>query len=120
MIRRVPILVLALLVTAPLAAAPRPKEKEKPVPSIAGTSWTGKTLEGWDMTIDFAADGGMTVTYNGSSFKTASWTQTGEKVYYEMNHKYCEFNGKIADGVIEGETHNIKDKVWATRLTKVR
>jgi len=109
---------LAVLVAGPLAAAPRLKPEKKEVPSLAGTSWAGKTAEGWDMTIDFAADGKMTVSYNGSSYAKASWSQEGDKVYYEMNDRYCEFNGKFVGDAIEGDTHNIRGRTWATKLTR--
>jgi hypothetical protein len=117
--RRVPIFILTLLVGSPLAAAPRLKPDKPTVPALVGTSWAGKTAEGWDMTIDFQADGKMTVSYRGSSYNVAGWRQDGEKVYYEMNNKYCEFEGKFVDGAIEGETHNVTGKVWTTRLTKI-
>ena len=62
---------------------------------MAGTSWAGKTAEGWDMTIEFLPEGKMTVSYNRASFNRASWKQDGDKVYYEMNDRYCEFEGKF-------------------------
>jgi hypothetical protein len=114
-----PVLVLLLLIAGPVAAAPRLKPEKPSTPPLADTSWAGKTLEGWDMTIDFEADGRMTVSYRGSSFKVASWRQEGPKVYYEMNNKYCEFEGKFVDGAIDGETRNVTGKVWSTRLTKI-
>src|SRR5215213_5346663 len=71
---------LVLIVVAHAGAAPRLKEKKADAPPLAGTSWAGKTAEGWDMTIDFAADGKMTVAYNGTSYNRASWKQDGDKV----------------------------------------
>jgi hypothetical protein len=110
---------LALIVAAPILAAPRLKPEKTDAPALAGTSWAGKTAEGWDMTVDFAADGKMTVSYNGTSYNRASWKQDGDKVYYEMNDRYCEFNGKFRGDAIEGDSHNVRGRAWSTRLTRV-
>src|SRR6476469_9710779 len=91
MTRRV--LVVVVLIGTPLFAAPRLKQEKPAAPDLAGTSWTGKTAEGWDMTIDFLADGEMSVSYNKTSFTKATWKQDGDKVYYDMNDRYCEFEG---------------------------
>ena len=112
--------VLVVVLAGVVLAAPRLRPEAPAAPSLVGTSWAGKTAEGWDMTIDFAADGKMTVTYNGTSYTRASWTQDGDKVYYEMNDRYCEFNGKLAGDTITGETHNVRERRWATTLTRVR
>lgn len=114
-----PIAVLAVIVGGTVAA-PRLRPEKPAVPSLAGTSWAGKTAEGWDMTIDFAADGRMTVSYNGASFSRASWKQDGDKVYYEMNDRYCEFEGRLAADTMTGETHNVRDRRWTTTLTRIR
>jgi hypothetical protein len=111
---------LVILAAAPVVAAPRLKPEKPTAPPLAGTSWAGKTAEGWDMKIDFAADGKMTVSYNGSSYNRASWRQEGEKIYYEMNDRYCEFEGKFAGDAIDGETHNVVGKRWTTNLTRFR
>jgi hypothetical protein len=115
-------LLIAVLVflASPLLAAPRLKPEKPVAPPLAGTSWVGKTAEGWDMTIDFAADGNMTVSYNGNSYNRASWRQEGDKVYYEMNDRYCEFEGKMTSDAIEGESHNVAGKRWTTNLTRLR
>jgi hypothetical protein len=118
MTRRHLVPLVAVLAAVPVLAAPRLKP-EKAVPSIAGTTWAGQTAEGDAMTIDFAPDGGMTVSYNGMSFNRASWKQDGDKIYYEMNERYCEFNGKLAEDTISGDSHNIKGRSWETKLTRV-
>jgi hypothetical protein len=114
------LVVIAVLIAAPVLAAPRLKEQKPAAPPLAGTSWVGKTAEGWDMTIDFLADGGMRVSYNQTSFTKASWKQDGEKVYYEMNDRYCEFEGKFVGEAIEGQTRNVAGRRWDTRLTRVK
>jgi hypothetical protein len=99
-------------------AAPMLKPLKAEHPNMAGTTWVGETAEGWAMTLEFQPDGVMVVSYNGMSFNRASWKQEKDKLYYEMNSKYCEFNGTIAGQVIEGETANKVGKVWTTRLTR--
>ena len=111
---------LVLILLAPASAAPRLKEKKADTAPLAGTSWAGKTAEGWDMTIDFAADGKMTVSYNKASYTSASWKQDGDRVYYEMNNRYREFNGKLAGDTIDGESQNVRGRKWSTTLTRVR
>jgi len=110
---------LALLVTAASVVAAPQLKTEKKVPSIAGTSWAGQTAEGQPMTIDFAADGTMTVSYNGNSFNRASWKQDGDKIYWEMNDRYCEFTGKLVGDTISGGSHNVKGRTWETKMTRV-
>ena len=114
------VVLLSLVVAVPILAAPRLRPEKSDAPTLAGTSWAGKTAEGWDMTIDFAADGKMTVSYNGMSYNRASWKQDGDKVSYEMNDRYCEFNGKFVGDAIEGQSHNVAGRKWETRLTRVR
>lgn len=36
-----------------------------------------------------------------------------------MNNRYCEFEGKLVGDAIEGESHNVTGKRWATRMTRV-
>ena len=112
--------VLLVAVGTAVVAAPRLKPEKKDALPLAGTAWTGKTAEGWDMTIDFLADGKMSVSYNGASYNKAGWIQDGDKVYYEMNDRYCEFEGKFVGDAIEGQTHNVAGRRWDTRLTRVK
>ena len=114
------VVALAVLAAAPVPAAPRLKPEKPTAPPLAGTSWLGKTAEGWDMTIDFAAGGTMTVSYNKTSFNKASWRQDGDKVYFEMNDRYCEFDGKFVGDAIEGQSHNVAGRKWETRLTRIK
>ena len=60
MTRHAVLAALAVVAAGPLLAAPRLKPEKPTAPPLAGTSWAGKSAEGWDMTIDFAADGKMT------------------------------------------------------------
>src|SRR5262245_26947622 len=109
--------VLALTVV-PSWAAPKLKPKAVETLSVADTTWTGLTYEKHPITIEFKAGGEMVYSYNGQTYRNATWTQDGEKVYFEMNQKYCEFNGKLAANTLEGESHNVTGLRWPTVLTR--
>src|SRR5262245_11781381 len=99
------LLLLGIVFVSAIAAYGAPALKPLPNKAmpLAGTTWVGQTAEGWEMMIEFVADGSMNVSYKTTNFKTATWTQDGEKIYWEMNKKYCEFNGKLSGDNIEGE-----------------
>jgi hypothetical protein len=119
MTRRNVIAFLSAFVTIPVLAAPALKPRPDKAIPLAGTTWTGQTAEGWEMTIEFVADGSMNVSYKQTSFNRASWKQEGDKIYYEMNTKYCEFDGKLKGNTIEGDSHNVAGKKWSTKLTRI-
>lgn len=117
MVARWLILVLWFGVLQACTAAPMLKPLKPEAPNLAGTTWIGETAEGWAMTLEFQADGVMVVSYNGMSFNRASWKQEKDKLYYEMNSRYLEFNGTITARGIEGASTNKVGKSWTTRLT---
>ena len=103
-----------------LWAAPALKPIKPDYPKLAGTKWLGKTFEGQEMVLEFLPEGGMKVTYGGSSFTTASWKQTEDKIYWEMNNKYCEFDGKVVGDTIDGKSHNVTKKEWITTMKRLK
>jgi hypothetical protein len=112
---------LTVAITATTAfAAPALKPIPNKTTPLAGTTWVGETAEGWAMTIEFGADGTMNVSYKTTRFSRASWKQDGDKIYWEMNNKYCEFDGKMKGDTIEGESHNVAGKRWTTKMTLVK
>ncbi len=119
MLRLASFLVVALAV-GPGSAAPRLKPKAPETPALAGTTWTGLNYEKHAMTVEFKAGGEMVYTYNGVTHRNATWTQDGDKVYFEMNMKYCEFHGKLSGDSLEGESHNVTGLCWSTSLTRNR
>jgi hypothetical protein len=118
MIRLASLLVIALAV-GPSWAAPKLKPKAPEPPALAGT-WTGLNYEKHTMTVEFRAGGEMVYSYNGATYRNATWTQDGDKVYFEMNMKYCEFHGKLSGDSVEGESHNVAGLRWSTSLTRNR
>lgn len=119
MTRRLILALAAAAVGIPVFAAPALKPKPPKATPLAGTTWVGNTAEGWEMTIEFVADGSMNVSYKQTKFNKASWTQKDDTIYWEMNEKYCEFNGKMTGNTIEGESFNVAGKKWTTKLTRV-
>lgn len=113
-------LVIVGIVVASASAAPALKALPVKATPLAGTAWIGTTAEGWMMTIDFRDNGTMTVSYNKTRFSTATWKQDADKIYWEMNNKYCEFEGKMNGDTIEGESHNVVGKKWTTKMTRVK
>lgn len=79
MTRRTLLVTFAALVAAPALAAPALKPEKKATPNLAGTTWAGQTAEGWAMTIAFAADGSMSVSYKQTSFKRPAGSRTGTR-----------------------------------------
>ena len=45
--------------------------------------------------IEFKADGEVTITDNTTLCQNTGWSQDGDTVYFHMNMKYCEFNGRV-------------------------
>jgi hypothetical protein len=109
--------IVAVFLGMPCTAAPQLKP-ERRFPSLVGSAWTGNSYEKQTMTFEFGADGQVTVMYNGSPIKAASWKQDGDKIWFELNNKYCEFNGKIVGDRIEGQCHNVAGTRWDVVLTK--
>ena len=119
MIRHVLLTLVFGIIASSALAAPAIKRKPPKAPNLAGTTWVGETAEGAAMTIEFLESGGMSVSYNMNTYIKASWTQDGDKIIWEMNQHYSEFDGIFKDGAIEGKSHNVTGKEWTTRLTRV-
>jgi hypothetical protein len=100
-----------------ILAAPQLKPVKKH-PSLVGTAWTGNSFEKQTMTFEFGPGGQVTAMYNGAPVKAASWKQDGDKIWFELNNKYCEFDGKIVGDRIEGQCHNVAGTRWDVVLTK--
>jgi hypothetical protein len=83
-----------LLAASQLAAFPVPKGTEPS--SIAGTSWSG--MDGNHLTtFTFEPNGKVTYSYSGNTYKDGGWTQEGNKVRWDVNNNYRQFDG-VRDG----------------------
>jgi hypothetical protein len=111
--------IVAILIAVPGLAAPKLKPEAKKVPDLLGTTWTGNSFEKQTMVLEFQADGVLVATYNGGAVANATWRQDGGKVYFSLNSKYCEFDGKFVGGKVEGQCYNVAGTRWDVTLTKV-
>lgn len=102
----------------PLLAAPQLKPRANKFQSLVGTTWTGNSFEKQTMVFEFASDGRVTVTYNGGPIADAGWTQSGDKIYFQLNKRYCEFDGKLSGDRIVGQCYNVAGNRWDVTLTQ--
>jgi hypothetical protein len=109
---------LFLLLALPLFAAPQLKPEKPKVPSLVGSIWTGNSFEKQTIVIEFIAADQVKITYNGGVCQNPAWKQEGERVYFSMNSKYCEFEGKYINGKIEGRCFNVVGTRWDVTLTR--
>jgi hypothetical protein len=104
-----------------VVAAPIPKSIKPKAPSqLAGTIWVSDDqADLGSVTYTFHEAGKMTYSYgkNGiSTYHDASWKQDGNKVYFECNKKYVEYNGTIEEGVMVMNAANVANNSWTVRI----
>jgi len=93
-------------------------EPQKPM-QIAGTEWVGEdNVEKFIVTYRFEKNGILAYTYRGTFYRNGTWTQNGEKVYFELNNKFRELEATIEGEVISGKSWNKKGETWRTTLYK--
>lgn len=111
------------LANAHAVPARRPHEPDPPAPTIPdlrGTTWSG-----WNDAIKapwvviFEADGTFNNSYNNNTYRTGSWKQAGNTLYYETNGKYAEFRGAIQGNTIVGQAWNVNGLRWQILLNRV-
>jgi hypothetical protein len=104
---------LTAIPLSPVAvAAPLPPEARiKPVKEVAGTVWEGDGVVA--PTVYYFEKGGvLTYSYNGAAYSNGTWKQDGERIYWEFNERYCEFEGKISGDTISVNAWNVKGGKW--------
>lgn len=100
------------------AASGFPVPKQARVQSVAGTVWFGEGVVA-DTRYTFNADGSLTYAYNNSTHTVGSWKQDGEKIYWETNNKYCEFEGTLSGNEITGKAWNVANFRKDLKFSKV-
>jgi hypothetical protein len=103
--------VLPLLLAASVVAAPVPKEMKPKAEGLAGTTWRGDGICG-PTVYTFEKDGRLTYSYGTSCWRNGTWKLEGDKLYWEVNQKYAEFDGTVKDGVITGKSWNVAGGSW--------
>jgi hypothetical protein len=117
--RQLLVVICGALIALPTWAAPRLPDEKPKVRSLIGTKWTGNSYEGREIVLEFLDDGNVNVTYNGARIENAGWKQDGNKVWFQLNKNYCEFDGLLKGDRIEGRCHNIANTQWDVTLTPV-
>ncbi|HEX3152038.1 MAG TPA: hypothetical protein VHR66_28450 [Gemmataceae bacterium] len=112
-------IVLTIFVAIPAWSAPRLPEEKGKVRSLIGTKWVGNSYEKREIVIEFLADGAVHVTYNDSPIENAGWRQDGDKIWFQLNKNYCEFDGVLKGDKLVGQCHNIANTQWDVTLTPV-
>ena len=111
---------VALLAFMPVAfAAPVPKEILKKFEDLEGTTWSGDGVVAPTVYI-FLKGGVLSYSYNGATHTAGSWKQDGNKIYWETNNKYCEFDGTFENGAMTGKAHNVANGKWDLKMTKAK
>ncbi len=112
-------LLLLLWVTQALAApAPFLPRKVPPLTGLENTIWHGSGVVG-DTTYRFRPGGQMVYTYGKQTYNTGVWRQEGARIFWEMNGRYCWFEGEFRDGVMHGVARNKPGGRWDLKMSRV-
>jgi hypothetical protein len=124
--KRIVVFVAVALMTMSLSdAAPdrkphAPELPKRPVPlELRGSTWTGfNSGVGADWVVVFEPNGNLVYTYRGTTYRNGTWTLEGNALYYQVNQKYCEFQGTVSGDKISGESWNQAGKRWPIQLQR--
>jgi hypothetical protein len=119
MARLLGVLVAILLVSA-VSAAPVPKAAKRKVPDVAGTTWVSDENEAKLGVIEytFLDNGTLSWRTQGSNNVNTkgSWKQDGDKLWWEVNDKYVDYNVTFKDGRFDGSALNVVNLRWTISL----
>jgi hypothetical protein len=110
-------LALAVLIAAPLGAAPR-RDRPPKVAPVAGTTWSGTTSDGSAYVFNFEPDGTLSYTSPTGSYRNGTWTQSGAVVSFEMNNHYADYRGEIRGETMTGQARNVTGLEWTWKVTR--
>ncbi len=96
------------------------KRVDNKTTSIVGTKWKSRDSDGDEYIFHFREGGTLEFTSvnSGKTSTTATWRQTGNQIYMEMNNRFSEYRGTIQGNTIEGTASNIKNHKWTWKATK--
>lgn len=81
--------------------------------TIAGSTWAGVDSDGDYYVYRFRSNGKLEYTSPTGTFHSATWRQTGSKVYLETNGRYSEYEGSIKGGKMTGRAWNRRGHEWS-------
>lgn len=112
--------IAVLAVAASASAAPVPKAFKSKVPDVTGTTWVSDENEAKLGVIEYTfLEGGKlswrTQGQNNVSTR-GSWKQDADKLWWEVNDVYVNYNVTFADGRFDGDALNKVNLRWTIRL----
>jgi hypothetical protein len=94
----------------------RVEDISPPPIDLKGTTWTGTDIYVGSKFVPykytFGADGILTYSYQGHTYRNGTWRQKGDAVYMETNKRYSERIGLIQGSHIQGVGRNIVGRSW--------
>lgn len=94
-------------------------KKPPPVPSLSSTVWEGREVPLKGRALRFEPGGALSYSLRGNDdgFRTkGTWTQQGDRVTFELNKHYFEFEGNLIGGELRGRAWNKANKSWTVTL----
>jgi len=110
-------LVAGLLLMAATPAVPLPDEAKLAisVPQMAGTIWAGDGAVAFTI-YHFEKDGTLAYSYNGQTFRNATWKQDGATVTFDCNDGFYQFRGTVRPGELAGKSWNSDGAKWDLKI----
>lgn len=85
--------------------------------SLAGTHWSGTTVDGpWSC--DFKADGTIHYILHSDEYTDGVWKVKGAHIHMEFNNRYAEYDGTVTGSKMEGKANNVAGRNWTWDLEK--
>ena len=109
---------ITVLMMAVASASAFPVPKVDKTPDLTGTTWSGNGLVPGQTRFTFGANGVLTYSYGGKSWTNGTWKQDGDKLIWECNGKYCEFEGRVTGDEIAGKEWNVAGLRAEVRLKR--
>lgn len=107
-----------LLLWSLLPAAVPATEPPITLATLEGTHWAGWGADVGYCTYFFEPGGVLRYSYNGTTYRNATWKQQEWRLYFECNNKYYEFQGAIDGDWIVGKGWNVRGGKWELRLQR--
>jgi hypothetical protein len=111
-------LVCVVLLAVSAIGAPVPREELRPPVPLAGSVWEGDGVVA-PTVYEFHTDGRISMSYNGQRFVSiGTWQQVGTRVSWEVNNRYCEFEGTLSGTTLTGRSWNQPGGKWTLTIKR--
>lgn len=105
--------------TPPSAKPTAPSSAEVTAVDLVGTSWRGVDSDGDEYTLHFHADGRLEAETPRGPQRRATWSLSGNEIYFEFNNRYSEYRGTIKGDVMSGRAENTQGRRWTWNFRKI-